>query len=231
MLPHPILIIAATEPELAPVKGALGDSAEELLFATTGVGKTSAAIETTELIRELSPGWIIQTGCSGASPSSELGIADVGIANVEIFADEGVETPTGFLSLKDLGLPQLERDGELIFNEVPVHPPGADTLEVIRSAVSGQCRVETARFGTVSLGTGTDAASHRIEENWGALLESMEGAAAALAAWKQGVRFSEIRGVSNLTGDRDRENWKIDEACEAAALVALAWIETEKARA
>ena len=228
MLPQTILIIAATEGELSPARELLGDSAESISFAATGAGKVSAAISTLELTRQLRPDWIIQLGCAGAYPGSGLGIADVAIANVEIFADEGVETPEGFLSMRDLELPQAARDGELIFNEVPVDFPTAETIQEIRSSLGHQSRIEAGRFCTVSLGSGTDAASRRAEERWNPLAESMEGAAAALVAWRQRVRFSEIRGISNMTGDRTRESWKIGEACEAAAAAAGVWIERER---
>ena len=224
MLPQTILIIAATEGELSPARELLGDSAESISFAATGAGKVSAAISTLELTRQLRPDWIIQLGCAGAYPGSGLGIADVAIANVEIFADEGVETPEGFLSMRDLELPQAARDGELIFNEVPVDFPTAETIQEIRSSLG----IEAGLFCTVSLGSGTDAASRRAEERWNPLAESMEGAAAALVAWRQRVRFSEIRGISNMTGDRNRESWKIAEACEAAAAAAGVWIERER---
>ncbi len=228
MLPQTILIIAATEGELSPARELLGNSSENISFAATGAGKVSAAISTLELIKQLRPDWIIQLGCAGAYPGSGLGIEDVAIANAEIFADEGVETPEGFLSMRDLELPQASRDGELIFNEVPVDFPTAETIQEIRSSLGQQSRIEAGLFCTVSLGSGTDAASRRAEERWNPLAESMEGAAAALVAWRQRVRFSEIRGISNMTGDRNRESWKIAEACEAAAAAAGVWIERER---
>mgnify|MGYP001162668232 FL=1 len=231
MLPQTILIIAATEGELSPARELLGGSAENISFAATGAGKVSTAISTLELTRQLRPEWIIQLGCAGAYPGSSLGIADVAIANAEIFADEGVETPEGFLSMRDLKLPQASRDGELIFNKVPVDFPTTETIQEIRSSLGQQSRIEAGLFCTVSLGSGTDAASRRAEERWNPLAESMEGAAAALVAWRQRVRFSEIRGISNMTGDRNRESWKIAEACEAAAAAAGAWIEQEKTQA
>ena len=231
MLPQTILIIAATEGELSPARELLGDSAENISFAATGAGKVSAAISTLELIRQLRPDWIIQLGCAGAYPGSGLGIADVAIASVEIFADEGVETPEGFLSMKDLELPQASRDGDLIFNEVPVDFPTAETIQEIKSSLGHQSRIEAGRFCTVSLGSGTDAAARRAEKRWNPLVESMEGAAAALVAWRQRVRFSEIRGISNMTGNRNRESWKIAEACEAAAAAAGVWIERERTQA
>jgi len=226
-----ILIIAATESELAPARELLGNPSDGARLACTGVGKVSAALATSELIQQSRPDWIIQTGCAGAYPGSGLALGDAAIASLEIFADEGVEAPGGFLSMEDIGLPQASRDGERIFNEVPVDSPPGDTLKEIRARVEGGIQITTGRFCTISCGSGTAAASTRLEKIWDPLVESMEGAAAALAAWKHGIRFSEVRGVSNLTGDRDRESWKIPEACESAASVIRAWIETERAGA
>ena len=229
MLPQTILIIAATEGELSPARELLGDSAENISFAATGAGKVSAAISTLELIRQLRPDWIIQLGCAGAYPGSGLAPCDAAIANLEIFADEGVEAPGGFLSMEDIELPQATRGEDRVFNEIPVHAPAKETLEAIRSSIGSEARIEAGRFCTVSSGSGTDAAAASIEKTWAPLAESMEGAAAALVAWKHGIRFSEIRGISNMAGHRNREGWKISEACEIAGRVLRSWLELEKA--
>lgn len=227
--PQEILIIAATEVELAPARELMEKAGDGIRIALTGPGKVSAALATLELLEEKRPDWLIQVGCAGAYATSGLATGDAAIADLEIFADEGVEAPDGFLTMKDLALPQAARGDDRLFNEVPVHGPSEAVLETIRSATGGDSRIETGRFCTVSCGSGTDAAAARIEETWNPLVESMEGAAAALVAWKQGVRFSEIRGVSNRTGHRNREEWEIPAACEIAARVLQAWVETERA--
>lgn len=223
-----ILVIAATDVELAPARELLGKNAAGVRFATTGAGKVSTALRTLELVQEKRPGWIIQVGCAGACPSSGLSTGDAALADLEIFADEGVEAPGGFLSMEDLGLPQAARGEESIYNRVPVDGPSKTTLESIRAAITDGPRIKTGPFCTVSCGSGTDAAAARIDELWDPLVESMEGASAALVAWKHQVRFSEIRGISNLTGNRNREEWKIPAACEVAARVLAAWIEMER---
>lgn len=227
--PQEILIIAATETELEPARELLAENAGGIRIASTGAGKVSAALATLELLQEKRPDWIIQLGCAGAYPSSGLSIGDAAMADLEIFADEGVEAPDGFLTMEDLALPQATRNEDRVYNRVPVHGPCETVLDKIRSAIGGDPRIETGRFCTVSSGSGTDAAAARIEEAWNPLVESMEGAAAALVAWKYGVRFSEIRGVSNLTGNRKREEWEIPAACEIAARIMGAWVEMERA--
>jgi futalosine hydrolase len=59
----------------------------------------------------------------------------------------------------------------------------------------------------------------------------MEGAAAALACRKARVRFIEVRGISNFVGPRRRGDWRIEEAVQGAARVALAVARAEVARA
>ena len=223
-----ILIIAATEYELVPLKYDLPEAGEGFRICATGAGKVSAALATLELIQQKRPDWIIQTGCAGAYPGSGLTPCDVAIANLEIFADEGVKAPEGFLSMEDIELPQATRGEDRVFNEIPVHAPAKETLEAIRASIGSEARIEAGRFCTVSSGSGTDEASAGIEKTWTPLAESMEGAAAALVAWKHGIRFSEIRGISNMTGHRNREYWKITEAGKIAGWVLRSWIELEK---
>jgi len=224
-----ILVIAATDSELGVARELLGKNTRGIRIATTGAGKVSAALTTLELVQEKRPDWIIQIGCAGAYPTSGLHTGDAAVADLEIFADEGVEAPDGFLSMEDIGLPQAAREGELIYNRVPVHSPSAATLESIRSVIGDGPRIKTGRFCTVSCGSGTDSAAARIVETWNPLVESMEGASAALVAWKNNIRFSEIRGISNMTGNRNREEWEIPAACEIAARVLATWIAMEEA--
>ena len=224
-----ILVIAATDPELEAARELLGKNSSGVRIAATGAGKVSTALATQALVQQVRPDWIIQVGCAGAYPAAGLHTGDAAVAELEIFADEGVEAPGGFLSMEDIGLPQATREGELIYNRVPVHPPPAATLEAIRSAIGDGPRIKTGPFCTVSCGSGTDSAAARIAETWNPLVESMEGASAALVAWKHRIRFSEIRGISNMTGNRNREEWEIPAACEIAARVLTTWIAMEEA--
>jgi len=44
----------------------------------------------------------------------------------------------------------------------------------------------------------------------------METAAGALIAYRAGIPCTAIRGISNLCGDRNYQNWRLKEAAEAA---------------
>ena len=62
---------------------------------------------------------------------------------------------------------------------------------------------------TVSRVTATDATALRLRER-GAEIETMEGFAVLRAAQLAGVPAIEVRGISNIVGDRDRSGWDIE---------------------
>ena len=79
---------------------------------------------------------------------------------------------------------------------------------------------------TASQVTGIDAEdAQELADRWEALAESMEGAAAAHVCALYDVPFLEVRGISNLVGDRDRERWQVRRAVAAASWAARAIVD------
>jgi futalosine hydrolase len=221
----PILVLAAVERELAPARACLGRLSPRLRFHLTGAGKVSAAVETSRAVIEMRPAWVLQIGCAGAFPTSGLGIGDVAIATEEVLADEGMEAPGSFLDLRQLELPLARRGADALYNVIPVEPIGGELIEEVRRRAGGAFRVLGGRLATVSAGSGTAERARRLELLWRPLAESLEGAAAAFACWRERVPFTELRGISNLTGERSRGSWEIDRACANAARAALVLVE------
>jgi len=81
-----------------------------------------------------------------------------------------------------------------------------------------------ARFVTMNTCTGTDDAAKAIEARTGGAVESMEGAAIAHVAALAGIPVGEIRGISNIAGNRDRGAWRVKEAAASAQEALLEWI-------
>ena len=81
-----------------------------------------------------------------------------------------------------------------------------------------------ARFVTVSTCTGTDASARELEMRLNGAVESMEGAAIVHVAHLHGIPVGEVRGISNLVGNRDRQSWRLKEAAEAAQLAVINWV-------
>lgn len=79
---------------------------------------------------------------------------------------------------------------------------------------------------TSSRVTGVRSEAGEVAQRWAALAESMEGAAAAHVCALYRLPFVEIRGISNLVTDRDRDAWQVERAIEVAGRAALAVIGT-----
>ena len=220
--PTPVLVLAAVERELEPFLQLLDPAwRSRVQTRVTGVGKISSALETERALTEWQPDRVVQIGCAGAFPASGLEPGDVGLASEEVLADEGVETPEGFLELDVLELPAARRGDAALYNRVPVSLPAPSVLEELRRRTSASFRLATGRFITVSAGSGSEDRVRELESRWQPLLESMEGAAVALVCWERETPFHEIRGVSNRVGPRDRASWDVDTALRNAALTAM----------
>lgn len=186
-----------------------------LVFAVTGIGIANAAAATAALIHLHGPDLVINTGCAGAYDRSGLAVGDLAVATSELFADLGATTPAGWLSLEQMGLPLLEREGERLFNDVPMCRQAAESA-LERAAREG-IPLQPGRFLTVSACSGTRLRGAELQDRFGGICENMEGAAVALVAARYGRDCMEVRGISNLVEDRDLSGWDIPLAVANAA--------------
>jgi futalosine hydrolase len=174
----------------------------------TGVGAVNAACAVTRFLDRHEVSRIVVCGIGGAYPGSGLSIGDVLCAESECYGDLGVASPEGFLDMEALGFP-LIREPALLYNVLPL------------ALFPHACR---AKFVTVNTCTGLDPLATAIAQRTGGAVENMEGAAVVHAATLCGVPVGEIRGISNLTGNRNRAAWKVREAAVAAQNALIEWI-------
>jgi futalosine hydrolase len=172
------------------------------------------------------------TGAS--SPEGWLSAADIG---VPMAAPEGVEL--GGVFPLDAGLTETAQE---IIDEVEwpesVRNNASDTAgegsgsargsshevswPAVASRPDGSPAVLLGPCITSSQATGLLSHARWLAQRFGALAESMEGAAAAHICALYGVQFLEIRGISNLVADRDRDSWQVKRAAVVAGWAALA---------
>jgi futalosine hydrolase len=209
-----VLVIAATPLEATLIK------TSGAAVAVTGIGAVNTAhVLTQYLAMNRAPSLVIQTGIAGAYVPAAVPVGSVLLADTEIYGDLGVMTPAGWRPLEEIGIPLVEAAGgrEARFNYFPL-----DAELVTRaSAAAGTAVARTGKFLTLSQVTGVRALGDELYGRFGALCESMEGAAAAHVCALHDVPFLEVRGVSNLVEDRDRKTWKIADAADAAQRVVL----------
>lgn len=189
-----------------------------------GVGKANAAAAVSALIDLCHPSLVISVGCGGAYPGSGLVVGDLALATEEVYGDEGVRAPEGFLDMEDLGFALVQRNGHRLYNRFPVSIPLVERVRpVLEHAAAAQGRKMAAgTFVTVSTGSGTDAMALDLAARTGGICENMEGAALAQICALHDVSFLEFRGISNPTGDRNLALWDLRQGAEMAQLAVRA---------
>lgn len=182
--------------------------ADGLRMATLGVGKTAAAMHLTALLRSATDvRAVLLFGVAGAYPdrhrSSPGPVRRGGLCVVgsDRFGDEGVDTPGGFQDLRALHLGDS--------GPFPASPRMAQQAAALLS-------VPVVRGVTVSTCSGTEAGSQRMWQRCQADVETMEGAAVAYVCRQFELPLLHVRAISNWTGDRDRGDWNLGVAVDAA---------------
>jgi futalosine hydrolase len=196
---------------------------KSVVYVISGIGKTNASRGTTLLIEKFSPGIIIHIGVGGAYPWSGLRAGDIAIAEKEIYGDEGVLLKDGFHTAEMIGIPFLVKAQKKYFNEFP------QDKKLLKMAVrisrvtfhASHITVRSGPFLTLSTCTGTVRRSKEIEKTFHAICENMEGAAVAHVCMSCGIPMVEIRGISNIVGERNKKQWNISLAAEHCQQVVL----------
>jgi futalosine hydrolase len=209
-----VLLLAATELEAT----LLASSRFPLVVAGIGAVNTAHALSEYFATHQ-KPSLVIQTGIAGAYVPAGISVGSVVLADTEIYGDLGVLMVDGWQPMEAVGIPLVAaRDGRPArFNYFPLD----ETLVARASGIGGSLITRTGPFLTLSIVTGVRALGDELHDRFGALCESMEGAAAAHVCALHDIPFLEVRGISNLVEDRDRSKWRINGAAEAAQTVAL----------
>jgi futalosine hydrolase len=196
-----ILITAATAGELSFFNHSTtlpGDS--QVQKAVTGVGAMHTLYNLMQLIGQHHPNLIIQTGIAGSfTPTISIGSA-VTISS-ETTADLGVWEKNGYRDIYDMGFSDPD---ESPYNGKQLINPHVKLLHT--------CGLPSVHAITVNRITTLAADIELFRDRYGAAVESMEGAALHYVCLLQNIPFIQIRGISNLVGERDKSQWRIPEA-------------------
>jgi futalosine hydrolase len=184
----------------------------------SGIGKANAASAATSVFGFTRIKAIIVLGCGGAFPGSGLIVGDLALASEEIYGDEGVCTPNGFLDMEALDLPLAQSNGKYYFNRYCASQQLREKARALipQAIDSKDISLVEGPFVTVSTCSGTLAGGLELVRRTGGICENMEGAAVAQVCAMHQVPFLEIRGISNLVEDRDLTRWNLKEAAENA---------------
>lgn len=193
---RPLVVVAVDAERDAVLRGA-----PDARVVVGGIGPVAAAVATTKALASDLPDAVYSLGIAGAFDAS----AQVLIGTHAEAAELGVESAGSVVVLDSLST---------------TCEAAADLLDAARTALS---QGKVGRLLTVWTVTGTAESAARLRAaHPDAVGEAMEGFGVASAAAAAGVRFLEVRTVSNVIGPRDREAWDIAGALERLAVVAAA---------
>jgi futalosine hydrolase len=196
--------------------GALAERGVRLV--ETGIGAVNAAHALTCALQATRPGLVVQLGVGGAYPGSGLRVGDLALASEENYGDLGVRTARGWEGGEIIGLAVLEKE-QKYFNCFPLDQAWVSKAEVTLEKAAwdkGRARIKVGPFVTVQECSGTAALGAERQARFKAVCENMEGAAAAHLCRLYGVPFLELRGISNLVEERQRETWDLPLASRRA---------------
>ena len=211
-----ILIVAATDPEVAPILDRMystptadtcvdtythGPHVIDVLI--TGVGMVATAAWCSRALTQSSYDLALNLGVCGAFDAF-IDLGTVVHVTSDRLAELGAEDGDQFLTLED-----LELSGESEF--VNLDPPSNAEIDALPAVTA--ITVNTAHGNARSIAA--------ICERFNPQVESMEGAAFMSACLIHKVPFAQVRAVSNLVEPRNRRAWKMAEAIRNLGVSAM----------
>lgn len=232
--PSALLIAAAVPAELNTIIAHLSEKKEihqgplrihtgtlfehHVAALVTGPGNANMAGSLGTALGVLQPRAVLLTGCGGAFGGTGLFMGDIALATEEVHGQLGVEDG--------------ERPGwvhPLAFLE---NRAGLDQLltRKVHHALLGQrgqkkFKVFKGPFLTVATVTTRQATASFYRDTYHPLMENMEGFAAATLCNRHKTPLVELRAVSNMVGQEDRNTWRLKPAFERSQETVLNLIE------
>lgn len=213
-MPLKILLVIATDSEAEPLKRnavlkftgngfSIGNHIVNLLV--TGVGSVATSWGMTKWIAENQPPDLAVNAGIAGSYKDHLSSGQVVIPVSDCFADAGIETGEGFLSLSEAGLENPDKfpfRGGKIFAENNYVEKASGILEPVNAI-------------TVNTATGTASSVEKLEKKYNPDIETMEGATFFYICSREKIPFLAIRSISNRVEPRNKGKWQIPLALES----------------
>lgn len=202
-----ILLTAATPGEIEATREYL---AEKMYYRKncsvntliTGAGMVNTIYALTKYISGTRPDIVIQAGIGGSlHPFYPPGT--VVMIREEVIGDLGVEEDSRFKDIFDL---ELAEENSFPFSGRILVNPHQQLLEKIKLPAVRGISVNEITTGAARM--------QQLIEKYGAVIESMEGAALHYVCLQEAVPFIQLRSVSNFVGERDKTKWYMQEAID-----------------
>jgi futalosine hydrolase len=214
-----VVITSATTHESQLIRNKVSDlytsnsTRLKLSFHTSGVGILASCFSLQKMMNELKPDLVIQAGIAG-SFTPQLHLTQVVAVRNECVGDLGVEENGNFIDLFDM---RLQNDDEFPFRHKKLENPWLAQFNLIQLK-----EVPAVTISEVS--TRKDRIMV-MQHKYGVAIESMEGAALHYAGLCTQTPFIQIRAISNFVGERNKENWRMQDALENLSMIVVQYID------
>ena len=212
-----VLLVAATNRELTAATGADASAVDTLV---TGVGMVATAAHLARTLATRAPDLVLNVGVCGTfdralTPGTVVNVVTDGLSEL------GVQDGPAFIPADVVGLVAPD---EAPYTAGRLVNPFHFTIP----ALTALPRVDGITVNTVH---GDAASIAAVVARCQPQIESMEGEAFMYACLLAGVRFAQIRSVSNVVERRNRDAWQLEEALHSLGRVTRAIVEQAQVEA
>ena len=202
------LLVSATPFEIKPFLDKYAAQSPDSLSLTldvlvTGIGLTATAYAVTRQLQLRKYDRAIQAGIGGCFDRGRRLGSVVSIGR-DTIADQGVQENKTFKTVFDM---KLAPENKFPYTKGWLVNPHKELLKQ-----TGLKAVKAISINEITTGR---ARTQLLAEKYGAVTESMEGAAFHLACLMEGVPFVQLRGLSNYIGERNKAKWTMKESIGA----------------
>ena len=204
-----LLVLVPTEFELERLERHIAPSvaAVDGLIRTCGFGPIAAGIQTAQLLAQLRPQAAVLIGIAGAL-GTQMAIGTAASFSQICCYGIGAGSGSRFQTASELGWSRQSGSGE--------QSPLGDVIRL--SNPSQVVSPDPGMLLTVCAASdGGEDVIHRLKKFPQAIAEDMEAYSVAMACQTTAIPLTVIRGISNEAGDRNKANWNVTAALQAAA--------------
>jgi futalosine hydrolase len=206
-----ILIVAATIQEVLPfIKSMnLKEKTKDTLYIgeyktyqleilVTGIGMVTTAYYLTKMLIQNKYDLALNVGIAG-SYKKEIAVGDVVNVVEDRFSELGAEDGDNFISMQEIQLQSKGSTPELYAPMINPYTNDLKSSDIYR-------KVKGITVNTIH---GNEKGISKIVEKFNPDIETMEGAAFMYVCLSEGVKFIQLRAISNYIERRNKEKWNI----------------------
>lgn len=195
-----LLVVAATEAEIAQFRAFVTEKGLTTDILVTGVGMVATAYALTRQLATKRYDLALQVGVAG---SYDLNLAPGSMVFVtsDQYGDLGAEDHEAYLDIFEMGLAEKNKypytDGRLLTPRIKAHE---------------RIKLPEAAGLTINTVSGSEPTIKMRIAKFAADIETMEGAAFHEVCLRENMNFAQVRSISNYVTPRDKSQWQMGPA-------------------